>query len=321
MQPVRRAVIDIGTNSTKLLVAEVSGRFVTPLWEESEQTRLGEGFYETHLLQREAIGATAYFTAQYARVAQSYKVSSTRVIATSAARDALNKEELLQAIEKSAGLRVDIISGEKEAELAYRGVNSNPAYAGQRLCIMDLGGGSTEFIVGEGEQMEFAQSFKIGALRLYELFRPSDPPTTAELQKCRSWLKDFVNTEINPALDKHLSTGKERTTLVGTGAAASILARMHNRIKEPDREIIESTHLSLESVTMRVDDLWSQMLADRKRLIGLPKKRADTILFSSAVYETVMRELGFAHLRVSTRGLRYAAILDHVETATAVLAH
>jgi exopolyphosphatase / guanosine-5'-triphosphate,3'-diphosphate pyrophosphatase len=311
MQPVRRAVIDIGTNSTKLLVADVAGRFVTPVWEESEQTRLGEGFYETHLLQREAIGATAYFAAQYARIAQSYKVASTRVIATSAARDALNKEELLVAIEKASGLCVDIISGAKEAELAFRGVNSNPTYSGQRLCIMDLGGGSTEFIVGEGEQMELAHSFKLGGLRLLEQFRPSDPPTPAELQKCRAWLQEFMRTEVRPVLNAALAVDKERTTLVGTGSAASILARMHNRIKEPVREIIESTHLSLESVTQRVEDVWSLMLAERKWLIGLPKKRADTILFSSAVYEAVMREFGFAQLRVSTRGLRYAAILDH----------
>ncbi|MDB6032495.1 MAG: putative exopolyphosphatase [Verrucomicrobiales bacterium] len=310
MQPVRRAVIDIGTNSTKLLVADVAGRFVTPVWEESEQTRLGEGFYETHLLQREAIHATAYFVAQYARIAQSYKVVSTRVIATSAARDALNKDELLLAIEKASGMRVDVISGEKEAELAFRGVNSNPTYTGQRLCIMDLGGGSTEFIVGEGEQMEFAQSFKIGGLRLQELFRPSDPPTPAELQKCRAWLREFVRTEVQPVLSAPLAVDTARTTLVGTGSAASILARMHNRIKEPDRDILESTHLSLESVTQRVEDVWSLMLSDRKRLIGLPKKRADTILFSAAVYEAVMREFGFGHLRVSTRGLRYAAILD-----------
>jgi exopolyphosphatase/guanosine-5'-triphosphate,3'-diphosphate pyrophosphatase len=310
MQPVRRAVIDIGTNSTKLLVAEVTGRFVTPIWEESEQTRLGEGFYETHLLQREAIGATAYFAAQYARIAQSYNVASTRVIATSAARDALNKEELLVAVEKASGLCVDIISGAKEAELAFRGVTSNPTYTGQRLCIMDLGGGSTEFIVGEGEHMDFAQSFKLGGLRLQELFRPSDPPTPVELQTCRAWLQEFVHTEILPVLGAPLAVARERTILVGTGSAASILARMHHRIKEPERDIVESTHLSRESVTQRVDDLWSLILAERKRLIGLPKKRADTILFSSAVYEAVMREFGFEHLRISIRGLRYAAILD-----------
>src|SRR2546421_1707716 len=174
MTAVRRAVIDVGTNSIKLLVGEVSGDYIKPLWEESEQTRLGKGFYETHLLQRQAIHATAHFAAQFAELARSYGVASPRVIATSAARDALNQSELIHALEKSSGLKVDVIPGEQEAELAYRGVVSDPALDGKRLLIMDAGGGSTQLIVGKGARVEFAQSFKLGAVRLHEQFPPSD---------------------------------------------------------------------------------------------------------------------------------------------------
>ena len=310
MSPERRAVIDIGTNSIKLLVGEVSGRYVKPLWEESEQTRLGKGFYETHRLQSEAIGATAHFAAQFAKLAQTYGVASTRIIATSAARDALNQAEFIGAIEKSSGLKVDIIPGEQEANLAYRGVTSEPGLAGQRLLIMDCGGGSTEFILGEGDRVEFAQSFQLGTVRLQERFQPSDPPTPAELGQCRQWLRDIFTTEIRPGLEPVLGNGRERTRLVGTGGSAAILARMENAVKGYHRAEIEAARLTVERVRQRVDSLWGLMLSDRKRLIGLPKKRADVILFGAAIYEASMQELGFAELQASTRGLRYAAMLD-----------
>jgi len=310
MNAARRAVIDVGTNSIKLLVGEVSGPYVKPLWEESEQTRLGKGVYESHVLQSDAIHATAHFAAQFARLAQSYGVVSTRIIATSAARDALNQDELIQTMQKASGLRVDVIPGEQEAQLAYRGVTSDPALEGQRLLIMDAGGGSTEFIVGEGSRVEYAQSFKLGAVRLQEQFRPSDPPQISELQQCRQWLKEFFAREIRPGLETALAPAKARTQLIGTGGAATILARMETGSKDYDRAVIESIRLGADAVKRRVDLLWSLMLSDRKRLIGLPKKRSDVILFGSAIYEASMQELGFDELRASTRGLRYAALLD-----------
>ena len=104
MSPVRRAVIDVGTNSVKLLVADVAEHSVTPIFEESEQTRLGKGFYETHRLQADAIADTASAIAQFAGIARMKQAASLRVIATSAARDAINKEELLDAIRRASGL-------------------------------------------------------------------------------------------------------------------------------------------------------------------------------------------------------------------------
>src|SRR5258708_9658336 len=115
MKSARRAVIDVGTNSVKLLVADVSGREVEPVWEESKQTRLGRGFYETHRLQPDAIDATGKAVAQFSETARKYEASSVRVIATSAARDALNRAELFSAIENASGLKMEIISGEEEA--------------------------------------------------------------------------------------------------------------------------------------------------------------------------------------------------------------
>ena len=119
METIRRAVIDVGTNSIKLLVADVSGRNVQPVHEESRQTRLGKGFYETHQLQPESIARTAEAVAEFERIAREQNSTSTRVIATSAARDAVNPRELTVAIERASGLKTEIISGGREAEWAF----------------------------------------------------------------------------------------------------------------------------------------------------------------------------------------------------------
>ena len=145
-----RAVIDVGTNSVKLLVATVSRDQVHPILEESKQTRLGQGFYETHLLQAEAIEKTAEAVSNFVKAAREWNPSSIRIIATSAARDALNKEALLSALQVASGVEVQIITGEQEADWAFRGVCTGGGLSGQTILVMDVGGGSTDlFSAGE----------------------------------------------------------------------------------------------------------------------------------------------------------------------------
>ncbi|MGA2029781.1 MAG: exopolyphosphatase, partial [Verrucomicrobiota bacterium] len=125
MESVRRAVIDVGTNSIKLLVADVAGRNVQPVGEDSRQTRLGKNFYDTHRLQPDAIARTAEAVAEFAKIARGENAASIRVIATSAARDAVNADELTSAIRSASGLKVEIISGECEAEWVFQGVTTD----------------------------------------------------------------------------------------------------------------------------------------------------------------------------------------------------
>lgn len=306
----RRAVIDVGTNSTKLLVADVRGLQIRPVWEESEQTRLGRGFYETHRLQPEAIAKTAQAAAKLADVARSYQAVSTRIIATSAARDAENADELVSAIRRSSGLPVEIISGDQEAEWVYRGVMSDPVFAGQQLLILDVGGGSTEFILGAGEHKQYSRSFPLGSVRLLEQHAVSDPPTPDDLRRCRDLLNEFFAREIHPVLDPLLTGAQARPQLVGTGGAATILARLENQLDDFDRERVEAARLTVGKVTAWTERLWSLPLAERKLLVGLPKKRADVILPGVAIYEAVMRQFGLGEMRVSTRGLRFAALMQ-----------
>ena len=314
MQPVRRAVIDVGTNSIKLLVADVAGHEVRPIHEESRQTRLGRGFYETHRLQPEAVACTAEAVWEFAQTAREKNADSIRVIATSAARDAVNPGDLTTAIERASDLKVEIISGKQEAEWAFQGVTAGTELAKAPLLLLDVGGGSTEFILGRGERQHFAHSFPLGTVRLMEKFPHSDPPTRGEFIACRDWIKDFLQNEVRPRLDPALRREASSTPggiqLVGTGGTTSILARIENRQDRFDRDRIEATRLSLERVQAHRRRLWGLPLAERKETPGLPKLRADVILTGVAIYEGVMKEFGFKQLRISTRGLRFAAVMD-----------
>jgi exopolyphosphatase / guanosine-5'-triphosphate,3'-diphosphate pyrophosphatase len=318
MNQQRRAVIDIGTNSIKLLVADISGNHVQPLWEDSKQTRLGRGFYETHQLQPESIEKTARVVAKYAAAAREWRAKSVRVIATSAARDAKNPRDLTAAIERESGLKVEIISGEQEADWAFRGVTSDPELTKHPLLLLDVGGGSTEFILGHGHRKHFAHSFPLGTVRLMEKIPHSDPPAPAELAACRAWLKEFLRTQVRPKLSAELrdeakfDSAKPQVQLVGAGGTTSILARMESELTSYDRERIEATRLSLDRIRWHMKRLWSLPLEERQEITGLPKKRADVILPGVAIYEVVMEEFGFEDLRVSTRGLRFAAVMEGV---------
>lgn len=311
MRPTRRAVIDVGTNSVKLLAGEVLEGIVTPIDERSEQTRLGAGFYENHELQPVPIARTASAVARFVAHAREVEAESIRIIATSAARDARNADELVGAIRRAAALRVEIISGEQEAEWVFRGVTSDPKLHGKKLLILDVGGGSTEFILGERDRHSFRQSFPLGSVRLLEKQRPGDPPSLADLAGCRQWLQTFFDDQIGPAMESLLSgAAREHVTLVGTGGTTTILARMERKMTNFERSQIEGTVLTRQQILEYMVHLWSLPLARRKTLPGLPPNRADVIIMGVAIYEAVMEHFNLPDLYVSTRGLRFGALLD-----------
>ena len=311
MNSRRGAVIDIGTNSIKLLVGDVHDDLIQPVDERSEQTRLGAGFYETQVLQPVTIQRTASAVAKFVAYARDQDAVALRVIATSAARDAKNADELVSAVRRASGLRVEIISGEQEAEWVYRGVTSDERYHGKPLLILDVGGGSTEFILGDQDRHTFRESFPIGSVRLLEKLRPLDPPSIQDLAGCRDWLQKFLKHQVGPAMESTLAeAARQNVTLVGTGGTTTILARMEKKMPNFSREDIDSTCLSQEQVLDYMVHLWSLPLDERRKIPGLPRNRADVIIMGVAIYEGVMNYFGFGALHVSTRGLRFGALLD-----------
>jgi exopolyphosphatase/guanosine-5'-triphosphate,3'-diphosphate pyrophosphatase len=303
---LRRAVIDIGTNSVKLLVAEVRPASINPVWEENEQTRLGEGFYRDRILQPEAIARTSATVSRFARIAREKGAEEVRVIATSAARDASNRSEFLDAVLASTGLPVVVLSGETEAEWSYAGVLTNPDFRGRRLLVLDVGGGSTEFIVGSGSRIEFRQSFEMGSVRILEALQLPSDPSPGDLLKARALLEALLRDQVLPALAPHLTPSVELA--LGVGGTTAILALIHAGTNGFDRRLIESTCFTAGDLTSLVERLWSMPLSQRRHLPGLPPERADVILTGSVIYESILRVLKPPGLGISTRGLRFGAL-------------
>ncbi len=291
----------------KLLVADVAAD-VQPVLETSRQTRLGQGFYETHLLQPGPILDTARTVGEFAKRARALGTESIRIIATSAARDAINGQELVSAVEAAAHARVEIISGEQEADWAFAGVVSHPRYASAAVLILDIGGGSTEFILGEKRVPVFRHSFKLGTVRLLEKLALPDAPTAESLAEYRAWLRNFLDREVASTLEPALGELDSKPVLVATGGTASILARVHLVTNEFDRHAIEDVALSLARITVILERLWSLPLAERREVPGIPPERADVILPGLAILEAVMARFGLAEFQASTRGLRFAAL-------------
>lgn len=308
----RRAVIDIGTNSVKVLVGDVKDGFITPVHEDSKQTRLGAGLYTEHRLQPEAIAKTAAAVANYAAESRQQGAQSILVIATSATRDAKNAQELLGAIQESAQLQVRILSGDEEAEWVFGGVMTDSKLSAESLFIIDVGGGSSEIILGENGHKYWSGSFNIGSVRLLEQLKLNDPPGLAALETCRNSLRNFFVNDAAPKIGSAVHRSGKKVQFVGVGGTATILARVEQQIDTFDRDRIENARVPFSKLKHDLESLWQKPLAERQQVIGIPKKRADVILSGMAIYEAVMMQFGFDEVRVSTRGLRYFALLqDH----------
>jgi exopolyphosphatase / guanosine-5'-triphosphate,3'-diphosphate pyrophosphatase len=310
MTPIRRAVIDVGTNSVKLLIADVTGQSVNPVHEESRQTRLGHGSYATRILQPSAIENTACVTADFAEKARELRSQTVRVLATSAARDAVNASELVAAILRKAGLQLEIISGELEAQWAFAGISSDPRLAGHSLLIMDAGGGSTQLIYGPLGGEPARHSFRVGAVRLLEKFPTFDPPDPRELEQCLDWLRRYLREHTPQTLKPTwIEDAQSTPRFVGTGGSSSLLAAMQLGINRFDREKIEGVELSEQQVAQRLRQLWSLPLEERRKIPGLPANKADVILMGTAIHAAVMAAYSVSSMVISTRGFRFAALI------------
>lgn len=305
----RLAVIDIGTNSVKLLVGDVSGDGVDPVLERSRQTRLGRAFYRTHQLTPDAVALTTETAAAFALEARASGAERIRVIATSAAREARNPETLITAIQAATGLDLDIISGGQEALWAYQGVRTDPRLHGLPLLIVDVGGGSSEIIAGDGPDPLFDKSLAVGCVRLLEQAQPSDPPRPEEWTACRSHINTLLDREIVPDLEPILD-GRLRTDwiLIGTSGTATVLGMMTLGLTRFDRFALDGLEIPGLRVGEWCDVLWRQPIAERRRIPGLPPERADVILTGLAIYRSVLERFSFPTLRLSMRSLRYAAL-------------
>ena len=276
--PQRRAVIDVGTNSVKLLVADVAGSRITPVSEESNQTRLGAGFYATRQLQPAAIAKTAAAVAGYSATAANGAPPPSASSAPAPRATPSTPPIWPPPSARHPVCPSGYSSGEEEAEWVFRGVASDPKLARQPVLILDVGGGSTEFIVGENSLPRFRRSYPLGTVRLLEQLQPGDPPGLDALGRCRAVLREFLEQQVVPALQPALRQCVGQAQLVGTSGTASILARMEAGAKDFNRGQIEATVLPAGRLRATLEEQWQLPLSSRRKTPGLPPDRADVML-------------------------------------------
>jgi len=287
---MRRAVIDIGTNTVKVLVADVERGQVVAIMSKDRTTRLGEGVDESRQLLPVAITRTIQAVHEFQAEAKALGATDIITLTTSACRDAANRDEFLGGVRQMCGLEVKLISGEREAELIFRGVSSDPAWSGEPILVVDVGGGSAEFIQGSGGKMELFQSLPLGALRLTEQFGEGRFPELCQ----------HLHAALRPVLARYEVKGRR---LLGTGGAITTFARMLHGA-------VDHAAISREPLTALVRRLEAMPLAERKKTPGLPPERADIIVAGGAVFDVAMELLGAVELTVSIRNLRYGALVS-----------
>ncbi|MHB8878502.1 MAG: Ppx/GppA phosphatase family protein [Myxococcaceae bacterium] len=297
----RFASIDIGTNSVLLLVAErgEDGRF-TPVLERAEITRLGRGVDKTRTLAPEAIDETLRVVKAYADEARALGAAGIATSATSAARDASNGAAFLAAARERAGVLVEIISGELEAQLSYSSAWSDFGEPGRPLVVIDIGGGSTELIYGDrAEAFSFRRSFEVGSVRLTERLVRTDPMSPAD----RTAVEDHLR-QVFGALPPPLPGFR----VVGVAGTVTTLYAIQHAIEPYDATKVHGAFLGLAELRALADRLCQASLEERRRMPGLQPKRADVIPVGALVLLGALERLGADGCRVSDKGLRWGLL-------------
>lgn len=298
----RVAIIDIGTNSTRLLVAEVTGNRVEELERVSTVTRLGRGVDHSGQLSDEAIEDTCEVIGGYLQMIRSNEVERSLVVATSAVRDASNGEAFAAELRERFALNLLILSGDQEAWMTYRGAISGRD-GGETLLVVDIGGGSTELVVGRGAEPAFHTSLQAGVVRHTERLLTSDPPGAEDLEN----LAGDVHRLIESALDGMAVPGID--TAVGVAGTPSSLAAMDLELEPYDSAAVEGHVLELPTIQTWLSRLASLPLEERKQVVGLHPDRAQPIVAGLVILIEVMRAFDLDRIEVSEHDLLYGLAL------------
>ena len=287
------AAIDCGTNSTRLLIARGTGAGKEVLARVNTITRLGQGVDRSGRLDPEAIGRTVEVLRRYRTLLDEHGATRVRMTATSAARDASNRDELFDRAEEAIGTRPELLTGQEEATLSFRGATAELDPADGPFLVVDIGGGSTEFIVGT-EDVESSMSVDIGCVRLTEQYIESDPPAPEELHACISvtdaWLEDVT---------REMPGVAEAKTFVGLAGTITTMAAVELGLHEWDRDAIHHFRFERAAIEDVFRTLATEPLEDRKHNPGLEPGRADVIVAGSCIFVAIVRRLGFDECLVS----------------------
>lgn len=305
MTSKRLAGIDIGTLTCRLLIADLpANNRLNELCSERRILRLGEGVDQSKRLKHEAVERVIHCLKDWRATIESYHVHAHVAVATSAVRDAANKQEFLNRVRSEAGFEVEILSGDEEARRTMLGIHSGLPGDIKDVLALDIGGGSTEFILALQGQPPVVRSIDIGVVRLSERLLHHDPPTRQEIAEARAWIQRETTVV--------LAAMPQRTglTLVGTAGTITSLAAMALQLPAYDAARIHNYRLALNTITDLEKHLLSRSKAARIGMPGLERNREDVIAAGAIILRTVMDILGERECLVSDRGLREGVLIE-----------
>jgi exopolyphosphatase / guanosine-5'-triphosphate,3'-diphosphate pyrophosphatase len=305
MNTKRLAGIDIGTLTCRLLIADLPSHGpLKELRSERRILRLGEGVDQTKQLSATAMDRVIQCLKEWREVIDSYRVDASTAVATSAVRDAGNRDEFLGRVKREAGFDVELITGEDEARRTLLGIRSGLPAGVTDILALDIGGGSTEFILDRPGQKPVVQSIDIGVVRLCERMLHHDPPTDEEIRQAREWIARETKAAV-AEMEQY-----QAAAFVGTAGTITSLAAMAQKLPAYEPARIHNYMLKLEAIQDLEQALLSRKKTDRVGLPGLEKGREEVIVSGAIIIRTIMETLGMSAVLVSDLGLREGVLIE-----------
>lgn len=301
------AFIDIGTNSIRLLVVRLNQNgSSTVLTEQKEVVRLGEGEFAHEELSPEAIGRAVTVCKKFVDLSLAFGATEFVAVATSATREARNADSFLELLQREANLEVSVVSGKEEARLIYRGVAAGIDLGIARALFIDIGGGSTEMVIGGQHDHITLESMKLGAIRLSNQFFHPDETGIVSRRKYAQ-MQQFVRNAIVHPLNRIRKVPYSR--VVGSSGTIQNLAEIASRLY-PGTSTAKV--LRYEDLRLVIRTLCSLSLNERKKIPGINPDRADIIIGGAVILELLMEELGIREIEISPHGLREGLLMEHL---------
>ncbi len=311
------AGIDIGTNSIRLIIAEAGTDAFRELYSARRTTRLGKDLDRTSRLSPDAMERSFSALSEFSAHIHRFSASKTSAIGTSALRNASNAQEFIAEVHRRTGIVVRVVNGEEEARLTLLGVASALQGQGERetgllasALVIDIGGGSTEFILTNGCSGPLVQSLPLGAVYLAERYVAADPPALDEVAALRQAIRMELERAENVRQSLPLGAGSRPEKLIGTAGTITTLAAMDQGMASYDPVKINGSILTRSAIDRIVQTLVRSSLSERRTLAGLEPGREDIILPGAIITQEIMERYAYREMLVSSGGLREGIVAD-----------
>lgn len=302
---MRTAIIDIGTNTFHLLISEMASGSVTTLHKEKVAVRLGKDGISKGIIAEEAVDRAIATLLNFRSTLERHEPDKVIVTATSAVRNANNRDDVTNRIFKTTGFRINVLNGEEEALLIYHGVRKFFQIGEQPVLIMDIGGGSIEFIIGTEKEALWMKSFELGGQRLMDKFHKNDPITSSEVRELTAYL--------SPMLDEVSEEAKKHGVRELIGSSGTFDTLLDIKLKSHLNEHHNAQNLDLGAFQIILNNLVSKTRKERLEIPGMIPMRVDMIVVASILTDLVVKKIGIDNIRVSAYALKEGLLFNPPE--------